>query len=142
MAGGTLGKYCTHAYAHATREGASALPSVVKGSDMVAYEIFRALGVEVLVRPIMQHIREYDSDDEITGKLATHNHVGSRLSVPVNSHMEWGEDSNTQLRQIYEAVPSKLMKVTWLNEPAIGTKALQLGFARISAAHHPRMVTC
>jgi hypothetical protein len=96
--GGILGKYCTHAYAHATKEGATALPSVLKGatalplvlkgSEIVAYDVFRAHGVEVFVRSIMEHISKnlYLCGDE---ELATHNHVGKQFYVPVNTNVEW-----------------------------------------------------
>lgn len=133
MPGGLLGKYCTHAYAHATKEGASALQSVLKGSDMIAYELLRALGVEVLIRPILQNIREhmYDSD-EVEGDLLTHTHVGNNLLESINTNMEWGD--YYQITNIYEALPSNLMKVTWLNEPTAETKTMQLSFLRVSCS--------
>lgn len=130
--GGLLGKYCTHAYAHATKEGASALPSVLKGSDMIAYEVFRALGVEILVRTILQNIREhyYDSD-EIEGDLLTHTHVGNGLWEPINTNMEWREWYD--MTEIYESFGS-LKKVTWLNAPTAETKSMQLSFLRVGCS--------
>jgi hypothetical protein len=131
--GGLLGKYCTHAYAHATKEGATALPLVLKGSDMVAYEVFRALGVKVLVRPVMEHISKllYEEDVvDVVDELATHDHIGEQLSVPVNTDMEWGNYYG--LPNIYEALPSSLHKVTWLNEPTVETRSMQLSFLRVS----------
>lgn len=52
--GGLLGKYCSHAYAHATEEGIKALPAVLKGSDMVTYETFKSLGIRVHIRPELE----------------------------------------------------------------------------------------
>jgi hypothetical protein len=52
--GGLLGKYCSHAYAHATEEGIQSLPAVLKGSDMVTYETFKSLGIQVDIRPELE----------------------------------------------------------------------------------------
>ena len=52
--GGLLGKYCNHAYAHATKEGIKALPAVLKGSDMVTHDTFESLGMWVDIRPELE----------------------------------------------------------------------------------------
>ncbi|KAJ4319051.1 hypothetical protein N0V94_004103 [Neodidymelliopsis sp. IMI 364377] len=67
--GGVLGKYCSHAYAHATNEGIRKLPAVLKGSDMVTYEIFQSLGIQVQVRPALDyrgHWRTQDIEDDFS----------------------------------------------------------------------------
>ncbi|KAF2825159.1 hypothetical protein CC86DRAFT_394877 [Ophiobolus disseminans] len=105
---GILGKHCSYAYAHATKEGASVLPSVLKGSDMVAYEVFRSLGIEVLVRPVVERISKFMySSEYVEGDLATHSHVGNQLSAAtkVDKTMEDYEPG-----RVYGAFPSQLMK--------------------------------
>lgn len=52
LTGGFLGFYCQHAYPHSSR--ASGLPDTLKGIDMMLYEIFRALGYKVDLRPVLK----------------------------------------------------------------------------------------
>ena len=128
-----LGKYCSHAYAHATKEGASALPSVLKGSDMVTYEVFRSLGIEVLIRPILEHVEKHMYQEYITGDLRTHSHVGKELSATTT--VSWMLDDETSIDEVYGAFPNELMKVTWMNEPTAGAGNAQFSFARVSFYH-------
>ncbi|KAF2029847.1 hypothetical protein EK21DRAFT_100911 [Setomelanomma holmii] len=125
--GGILGKYCSHAYVHATKEGASALPALLKGSDMVAFEVFRALGIMVLVRPVVEHISKHAQHiNEMDEKYRTHDHVGRELSALVNTKSEWGDYMGVE--EVYDQYPNDLMKVTSLNEPIAETKNLQFAF--------------
>lgn len=65
--GGLLGIWCSHAYAHSHSPSFHNLPSSLKGVDMAMYEIFRALGLQVTIRPILDECtRDYfeDSDDD------------------------------------------------------------------------------
>ncbi|KAK8091101.1 hypothetical protein PG994_000606 [Apiospora phragmitis] len=50
--GGTLGFWCSHAYAynHATE---SPLPNALKGVDAVLWEVFQALGLDPKIAPVM-----------------------------------------------------------------------------------------
>ncbi|KAF7574171.1 P4Hc domain containing protein [Pyrenophora tritici-repentis] len=125
---GYLGKYCSHAYAHATTEGASALPAVLKGSDMIAFEVFRSLGVEVLVRPVLEHISNIDYGNPLDEILRTHHHVGKELGKPLKTEAVWGYGNNL-LRQVYAEYPNTLIKVKWVNEPMNAIKSVQFGFA-------------
>jgi hypothetical protein len=51
--GGTLGFYCAHKYAH-TRQGMKNLmPFALKGIDVAVFSVFRSLGLNVSVRPIL-----------------------------------------------------------------------------------------
>jgi hypothetical protein len=99
---------------------------------MVAYEVFRALGVEVHVRPVMEHISKDMYEEYVVDELATHNHIGKHLSEPVNTNMETGENGGYELEEIYQALPSSLERVTWLNEPTPETESMQMAFLRVS----------
>jgi len=129
-----LGKYCSHAYAHAVKNAESVFPSVLKGSDMVAYEVFRSLGVKVLVRPVIEHISKHlcheDMSDMGKPELFTHNHIGKKLSAPINTNTEWGEDGDVV--DVYQAYPNTLMKVTWMNAPVQGNQNMQFAYLIVS----------
>ncbi|KAF2418794.1 hypothetical protein EJ08DRAFT_599213 [Tothia fuscella] len=60
--GRQLGIGCEHFYAHAQGPMVHQLPESLKGSDMAVYEIFRALGLATVVRPILD--MQIDDDDE------------------------------------------------------------------------------
>ena len=125
-----LGKYCSHAYAHATKEGASALRSVLKGSDMVAYEVFRSLGIEVLVRPVLEHVAKHMYEEYIEGDLRTHSHVGKQLSATTTVYTMLGDDAG--IDEVYGEFPNELVKVTWMNEPTAEAGNAQFAFTRVS----------
>ncbi|KAH7360407.1 hypothetical protein BKA65DRAFT_533716 [Rhexocercosporidium sp. MPI-PUGE-AT-0058] len=55
--GGTLGYYCRYSYSHTSPEMGQRLPHALQGVDMVFYTVFRSLGLNVQVKPIL------DSDD-------------------------------------------------------------------------------
>jgi hypothetical protein len=99
--GGYLRKYCSHAYAHATTEGATALPAVLKGSDVIAFEVFRSLGVIVLVRPMLERMSEYEYDYEFleAPKLRTHEDFGDELATTSSTCVHHDDDSS--LAEVY-----------------------------------------
>ncbi|EJP63178.1 oxidoreductase, 2OG-Fe(II) oxygenase family protein [Beauveria bassiana ARSEF 2860] len=62
-AGGTLGFWCSHAYAYNdTRE--APLPETLKGIDASVWESFRALGIEVKIAPIIR------MEDDVRNSIA------------------------------------------------------------------------
>jgi hypothetical protein len=68
---------------------------------MVAIEVFRSLGVSILVRPVLEHITEYMEECEIEDEILqvrTHSRVGSRLAELSSSGI--GGD-NYSLAEIY-----------------------------------------
>ncbi|KAL8672749.1 MAG: hypothetical protein Q9168_002803 [Polycauliona sp. 1 TL-2023] len=70
--GGTLGFHCVHAYAHANDRVVKPLPNALKGADAVIYSIFKALGVPVNMRAVMEGQYEdlkegYYYDDSVDG---------------------------------------------------------------------------
>ncbi|RMZ68691.1 Oxoglutarate iron-dependent dioxygenase [Pyrenophora seminiperda CCB06] len=124
--GGTLGIYCLHAYAHANEVGAKTLPPVLKGADMVAYEVFRALGVIPDVRPILYldpgykyELKGYKFKTEEEREVANWARVGDKLSSVCMSKYE--HDFPYQLGEY----PHKLVDVLWLNKFKRGTHNLQ-----------------
>ncbi|KAF2192854.1 hypothetical protein K469DRAFT_692973 [Zopfia rhizophila CBS 207.26] len=120
--GGYLGIYCQHAYAHSTPEGSSAIPSVLKGSDMVIYSIFLALGLQVSVHPILDHKCDYEyrylkechdrceTEDEETRSFFTHNYVGKKLEEVVVTEAGGYEESYKEIARL-----------SYGNEPGINT---------------------
>lgn len=132
-----LGKYCSHAYAHAIKSAESVFPSVLKGSDMVACKVFRSLGVKVLMRPVIDHISKHLDDmdpEEIAdlGKpeLITHDHIGKKLSAPINTNIKWGEDGNVV--DVYQAYPNTLINMAWMSAPVQGTQNMQFAYLIVS----------
>jgi hypothetical protein len=128
-AGGILGKYCSHAYAHATDGAASALPSILKGSDMVAFEVFRSLGIEPLVRPVIDHIRKHEDAigyEDKESELHTHDYIGKELTEPLDIGFKC-----EAIQEAYHAYPSTLEKVTWVNEPKKGTENMQFAYLAV-----------
>ncbi|KAL8873488.1 MAG: hypothetical protein Q9174_001062 [Haloplaca sp. 1 TL-2023] len=53
--GGLIGFYCSHQYAHATNSGRKSLPHAFKGVDLAIYSVFRNLGFNVGVHPIIKN---------------------------------------------------------------------------------------
>ncbi|PLB36863.1 2OG-Fe(II) oxygenase [Aspergillus candidus] len=51
--GGVIGFYSSHAYPHASEVAKTQLPSALKGSDIILYSIFKSLGMNVDVLPIL-----------------------------------------------------------------------------------------
>jgi hypothetical protein len=125
-----LGKYCGHAYAHATNEGAKALPAILKGSDMIAYEVFRSLGVSTYVRPVLGVNEEafawYHDDEERDLDI---NRIGKKLSGPVMTEYGCGDAG---LEEIFGEYPHEVVKVKWLNDRTMGTQNMQFGYVTVS----------
>ncbi|KAH6644873.1 hypothetical protein C7974DRAFT_440487 [Boeremia exigua] len=123
--GGLLGKYCSHAYAHATKEGASALPAALKGSDMVAYEIFKSLGVPVAIRPeldIKGKFYVYDDESEDAAYLS-HSVIGKELMGSSGGGYE-----DCSMKERFEGFPHDLLKVKWLNTPVADSRNFQYSY--------------
>ncbi|KAI9754237.1 MAG: hypothetical protein M1815_005735 [Lichina confinis] len=63
--GGTLGFFCAHAYPHSDHHLSGDLPYALKGVDVIVFAVFRALGLDVRVRPVMENVEgQEDSEDE------------------------------------------------------------------------------
>ncbi|KAF2117252.1 hypothetical protein BDV96DRAFT_490085 [Lophiotrema nucula] len=110
--GGYLGKHCSHAYAHGTWAGASALPATLKGTDMTVYEVFRSLGVKVHIRRVLDPPEDdygYDSDNSAD---RGYTYVG-KVGHPFCSSVEVGEGET--IRDAYNDWSDGLWKITWLN---------------------------
>lgn len=52
--GALLGFFCSHEYAHAHRSPSVRVPRSLKGVDMAIYAVFRALGLQVKIIPVME----------------------------------------------------------------------------------------
>ena len=50
-----LGFFCHHQYAHSHESGRFFIPAAFKGVDLAVYSVFRALGLDVGVHPIVQN---------------------------------------------------------------------------------------
>ncbi|KAF1911956.1 hypothetical protein BDU57DRAFT_483512 [Ampelomyces quisqualis] len=125
--GGLIGKYCDHAYAHTTTDAATKFPSILKGADMVAYEVFRSLGIKILIRPIAEHVSQYENYD-ISAKLRRRDFVGNAITECIETGMEWGECENGY--DVWNQYPSTLQKVHWINAPTPGTEDIQFSYTR------------
>ena len=128
--GGLLGKYCSHAYAHATEEGIKALPAILKGSDMVTYETFKSLGVRVDIRPELEMDRSkwcYDPEEE--DQIFGSNRIGMALK-PTTGTSIMGEDCDVD--DILNNFKHEELHVKWLNSPIHANKNLQYNYIAVS----------
>ena len=69
-AGGTLGFWCSHAYAY-NHEKEAPLPETLKGIDAAVWESFKALGIDVRIAPVVKmdaDVRGQYEDDSDDGK--------------------------------------------------------------------------
>ncbi|OQD86871.1 hypothetical protein PENSOL_c084G03942 [Penicillium solitum] len=63
--GGAFGFYCSHAYPHTSDEAPMLLPRALKGADLVLYSVFKSLGIQINVVPvIMEDDYKGDEDEE------------------------------------------------------------------------------
>lgn len=60
--GGTMGFYCGHHYAHTMKAQSRRLPYALKGCDAIFYSVFRHLGYDLGLRPILQWDQWLDED--------------------------------------------------------------------------------
>ncbi|KAJ0422048.1 hypothetical protein BJY00DRAFT_311449 [Aspergillus carlsbadensis] len=81
--GGVLGFFCSHAYAHASPLAETHLPRALKGADLVLYSVFRSLGIEVSILPIL------DSDKGRYGGGNPEAGVTGKLQGP-DGRSRWG----------------------------------------------------
>ncbi|TVY39980.1 hypothetical protein LSUB1_G002009 [Lachnellula subtilissima] len=51
--GGPLGIYCTHPYYHTRKLTQTLMPFSLRGIDAITFSVFRALGLKVLVAPVL-----------------------------------------------------------------------------------------
>jgi hypothetical protein len=97
---------------------------------MVAFEVFRALGIEVSIRPVLDHISKHDEldfDDESNRGLRAHDFIGDELTEPLHTWMEVGT-FNT-IKDVYDIYSRE--KVAWINGPMTGTENVQLLYAAV-----------
>lgn len=132
LLGGYLGIYCQHAYAHTHEDGARTLPQTLKGSDMAVYDVFKAVGLEIQVRAILdardsldEYIEDYeertmyDSEDEVRSdyeppRLQTHAVVGNLGGYGTTETGGWEEQG---IDEIIEEWSESFMNIVWVNEP-------------------------
>ncbi|KAL1981845.1 hypothetical protein VTN96DRAFT_2090 [Rasamsonia emersonii] len=65
--GGVLGIFCSHAYAHNSDVATESLPRALKGFDLVLYSIFKSLGYEVDILPVIEPGGDYDTTNPQLG---------------------------------------------------------------------------
>ncbi|KAK8859871.1 oxidoreductase 2OG-Fe(II) oxygenase family protein [Apiospora arundinis] len=99
--GGTLGFWCSHAYAH-NHETESPLPDALKGVDAALWEIFQSLNLDPKIAPLMdmdsdyfQRLQEsfedhpnYDSDAEDERITGGRRHFGG-IGLETMPSSEW-----------------------------------------------------
>ncbi|KAF2499038.1 hypothetical protein BU16DRAFT_503041 [Lophium mytilinum] len=117
--GGFLGIYCSHAYAHTHEESIKHLPGSLKGSDMALYEIFKALNLEVDLKPILNDGALYDSDEDLPDSeeedKSKRKRIGDKLYATEYSDVstEWATK-----RELLEAWGNHAREtVVWLTRP-------------------------
>lgn len=128
--GGTLGWHCTHQYAHTNGTANQRLPHALKGIDVVLFTIFRALGLKIHLKPVLdeefseeedQHNweRKEDPDYVSTAESTTRAATEFREIVIVGEE-SGGEMENVEIAQFWgrsATTPYEIFKhVKWLNE--------------------------
>jgi hypothetical protein len=97
---------------------------------MVAFEVFRALGIEVSIRPVLDRISKHDEldfEDESNRELCAYDFIGDELTEPLHTGMEV-VNCNT-MEEVYDIYSRE--KVAWINGPMTGTENVQLLFATV-----------
>ncbi|RJE22355.1 hypothetical protein PHISCL_05297 [Aspergillus sclerotialis] len=69
--GGVLGIFCSHAYPHNTDLAHIKLPRALKGADLVLYSVFKSLGIEVEVLPVLEYGGQYGPQNSKRGITGT-----------------------------------------------------------------------
>jgi hypothetical protein len=64
LLGGKLGFYCRYPYSHTRENTANSIPYALQGVDLVIYNVFSSLGLELEVRPLLD-ISILDDMDEL-----------------------------------------------------------------------------
>lgn len=99
---------------------------------MVAYEVFRSLGIEVVVRPVAVNISKHlDDEDDMKEELRFRDRVGHKFMEPFNTGVKWGQYSD--IKDVYEAYPGTMEKVTWTNSPVDENKNVQFIFTIVNS---------
>ncbi|KAL2815226.1 hypothetical protein BDW59DRAFT_16821 [Aspergillus cavernicola] len=65
--GGVLGIFCSHAYAHSSKIAEFQLPRALKGADLVLYAVFKSLGIDIEVLPVLEHAGRYITENPDLG---------------------------------------------------------------------------
>jgi hypothetical protein len=63
--------------------------SILKGSDMVAYGVFRSAGVEVIFCLVIEHISTRIDKHDLERNLRTHSNVGDEFTESLSTGYEW-----------------------------------------------------
>jgi len=129
-----LGIYCQHAYAHNTPEGSTALPAVLKGADLAVYSVFKALGLKVDIRAVLDPSSEdsdeehcSDSGEEYCCDSDEEHYTGRKINDSKNRcflRRNYGDIEITEVGgfeeskyEICQAFASQEVEVTWLTQP-------------------------
>lgn len=95
---------------------------------MIAYEIFRSLGLEVDVRPVLEF--PIDSDGEYNPHGKAYYYFGPKFTQPVGINGEF-EDVDS-IEDVYKAYTKDFRKVAWMNKPLGQTRSVQLAYTAVS----------
>lgn len=117
--GGHLGFFCTHAYAH-TDTDRTILPDMLKGVDMVVWQTFASLGLDSLVRPVID-VEEGQNEGRHEGRI-----VGGSL----RRYFGGFEEDGTDLLEDFLDESIDPEGVYWLNGP--GNKEPQIDYIAVS----------
>jgi hypothetical protein len=106
---------------------------------MVVFEVFRSLGLEISVRPVVDHINKHSDlvyEKEYKPKFRTGDYIGTKLSGPIDTGVQ--VEMVDDVEEAYIQYPSTRKHVTWINTPCTGTEAVQ--FAYTAVRSNPSLV--
>ncbi|PLB43732.1 hypothetical protein P170DRAFT_441188 [Aspergillus steynii IBT 23096] len=79
--GGVLGIFCSHAYPHTSDLATIQVPRALKGADLVLYSVFKSLGIELAILPIIAQNGVYAKNPELGLTGTVDGSRGNRCSI-------------------------------------------------------------
>ncbi|KAF3392552.1 hypothetical protein F1880_008831 [Penicillium rolfsii] len=113
--GGILGVNCSHAYPHASSQARELLPRGLKGADLAVYSVFKSLGIDTHVLPVLR--QKHD-------KLAEEEAVRDMLG-----YLRDGEEFEPMFSQLPQIIPvdndlEKYWKMLYVSRRLHGTRKI------------------
>ncbi|KAI1384813.1 uncharacterized protein F4822DRAFT_374042 [Hypoxylon trugodes] len=120
--GGLLGIGCIHAYPHTSKASQASLPGILKGADMAVYTVFRALGLKVRARTVLDDKEAIDrlymwgEEEDIKGpkKDESLSRIGNWGPIKVTNSGGWEGDF---LDDVLNEFSPQRPTVNWLTTP-------------------------
>lgn len=104
VAGGILGVNCSHAYPHASSQAQGLLPKGLKGADLAVYSVFKSLGIDVHVLPVLRQKHDDSLESDAVEYMLKYLRDGEEFEpifVQVPRHIPIEEDVEKYWKMLY-----------------------------------------